>query len=100
LEPGDGGDYTTTLTIGDNEVYTDKRSLLPGQLFDTSNDGAPECVRGSTLINGNEHAQRDITSDIVDVEGFARFVAGGLPSARLATMPEPVLVQITAVGAF
>ena len=42
--------------------------MLPGPFFDTVDDGAPLGTKGSTLINGNDHALREITSGIVEVD--------------------------------
>ncbi|MGB2824159.1 MAG: PEP-CTERM sorting domain-containing protein, partial [Phycisphaerae bacterium] len=41
--------------------------LNPGELFDTALDGAGEEAGNSTLINGNEHAVRGVTSGLIEV---------------------------------
>jgi len=70
----DGAGMRTVLSVGGEQYYNETKTLadvatLDGNdLFDTEDDGAAH-GRSPTLIDGNIHAARAITSNIVEVNG-------------------------------
>jgi len=62
----DGPGMKVDVSVGGNSYDTMTANLLPGDLFDTLEDGSGS-DHNATLINGNVHAVRGMTSGIKEV---------------------------------
>ena len=65
----DGGGFVASASVGGNTVYTDTQLINPGALLDTEDDDAPLGTSNPTLIDGNAHSLRGLSSGIVEVGG-------------------------------